>query len=102
MNYLNFITQNLRFLAFGFFLNFFSAIGHTFFVGLFSADIRKTFDLTHGEFGLAFSIATFFAAIFIMLVGHKIDHVDLRHYSLGVCGLIVIACAMMTTALASD
>lgn len=98
MNYLNFITQNLRFLAFGFFLNFFSAIGHTFFVGLFSADIRKTFDLTHGEFGLAFSIATFVAAIFIMLLGHKIDSMDLRHYSLMVCGLITAACALMAAA----
>lgn len=98
MNYLNFISQNLRFLAFGFFLNFFSAIGHTFFVGLFSADIRKTFDLTHGEFGLVFSIATFVAAIFIMLVGHKIDHMDLKHYSLMVCALIVAAGGLMAAA----
>ena len=58
MSYLVFVLGNPRFLAFGFLLTWFSSFGHTFVIALFGADIRAEFGLSHGGFGLVYSLAT--------------------------------------------
>ncbi len=78
MNYFRFIQQNRRFLAFGLLAALFSSFGQTYFIGLFSAEIRAVFTLSHGEFGLTYSLASLAAGVFLIWLGRFIDRLDLR------------------------
>jgi MFS family permease len=95
MDYVRFILENRRFLAFGFLVALFSSFGQTFFISLFSGDIRATFSLTHGEFGYVYAVATLSSGLCLMWLGGKIDRIDLRLYSGLVCGGMVGACFFM-------
>lgn len=53
-----FVKSNFRWLAGGLLLTVFSSFGQTFYISLFSKQIRKTFDLTDGNFGTIYMIAT--------------------------------------------
>ena len=89
-SYLDFVKRNARFLAFGVLLNFASSFGQTFFVALSGAEIRATFDLSHGGFGSLYSLATLASGFTLIFVGRKIDDSDLRRYSTLIClGLIL-------------
>lgn len=98
MNYWQFVAANRRFLAFGFLLTWFASFGHTFFISLFSADIRETFGLTHGSFGAIYTVATVAGAPVLMWLGRKIDHVDLRSYVVLVSVLLIGACFFLAAA----
>jgi MFS family permease len=95
MSILTFFFVNPRFLAFGFFAAFFSSFGQTFFIALSSSDIRSTFNLSHGDFGLIYSSATLASAGLLIWAGRKIDDVDLRYYTAFVCFGLAIACLGM-------
>lgn len=95
MNYLSFIIAQRRFLAFGFALTLFSAFGQTYYIGIFSAEIREAFSLTHGSFGLIYSLATLTSAACLIWAGRMIDHLDLRRYTALVCGGLVIGTLLM-------
>ena len=47
--YLQFIKENLSFLAAGFLLSFISGLGQTYFISIFGAEIRDEFGLTNGD-----------------------------------------------------
>ncbi len=97
MSYFKFIRNNLRFLLFGFLLMFFSSFGQTFFISLFNNEIREFFKLTHGNYGLIYSIATFISGTIIIWAGKLIDTIDLRNFllivSLGLVAGIIILCS---------
>ncbi len=95
MNYLAFIIGNFRFLAFGFILTFFSSFGQTYVISVFNPDIRAYFDLSHGDFGMVFAIATVGSALCLIWFGRMIDRVDLRKYTLAVLGGLAAACLLM-------
>ena len=98
MNYWNFIRRHPRLLAFGFVTATFSAFGQTYFISLFSAEIRQTFDLTHGEFGALFSIATLASAISLIWPGRLIDLIDLRTFTLAVAVAMIASCFFFAVA----
>ncbi len=98
MSYLRFLAAHPRFLGFGFTLAFFSSFGQTFFISLFGDEIRGTFDLTHGEFGLGYSLATLASGLTIIWLGRKLDTVDLRLFSVVLCAGLVAACFTMAIA----
>ena len=98
MNYLRFLAAHPRFLGFGFTLAFFSSFGQTFFISLFGAEIRGTFDLTDGDFGLCYSLATLASGLTIIWLGRKLDTVDLRVFSAVLCAGLVVACFTMAIA----
>ncbi|MEQ8195897.1 MAG: hypothetical protein RIB59_15555, partial [Rhodospirillales bacterium] len=58
MSYLLFILKNARFLGFGVLLTFFGNFGQTYYIALFNEPIRAEFGLSHGDFGLLYSVAT--------------------------------------------
>ena len=60
---LTFLRNNARWIAGGFLLTFFSSFGQTFFIGLSGEELRAKFDLTDGEFGLTYMVATLASAI---------------------------------------
>jgi len=60
---LAFITRNARWIAGGFLLTYFSSFGQTFFISASVAEGQKTFDLSHGQFGMLYMAATLASAI---------------------------------------
>ena len=98
MRYLSFVTDNGRLLSYGLVLACFSGFGHPYFIGLFNADIRATFGLSHGEFGFIYSLATLGNGVAVLWIAGKQDDTDLRLYSALVCAAQVAACFMLAVA----
>jgi len=92
---LSFIIPNRRFLLFGFLLTFASSFGQTYFISLFSAKIRQDFDLSHGDFGTLYAVATLASAVTLIWLGRKVDDHDLRGFALFVTLGLGLACALM-------
>ena len=78
---ISFYIKNFRWLYIVFILTFCSAFGQTFFISLYSAEIRQAFNLSHGEWGLIYSIATLSSAILILFVGGYADKLSARMMS---------------------
>lgn len=95
MTTLEFLRGNLRFLGFGFTLAFFSCFGQTFLVSLFGASLRGEFGLSHGTFGLTYSVATLLGGITLAVVGRQIDRVDLRYFTSIACVALAVACLLV-------
>jgi MFS family permease len=91
-----FIAANRRFLSFGVMMSLFSSFGQTYFIAMFSAEIRGAFGLSHGDFGEIYAYATLASGTTLIWLGRKIDHMDLRLYSALVCVGLVAACLMMS------
>ena len=71
---LAFYRDNARWLIGGFLLTLFSAFGQTFFISIFGAEIRETFELSHGQFGSVYMVATLASALSLPFVGRVVDH----------------------------
>ena len=91
-----FISANRRFLAFGVLMSLFASFGQTYYIAMFSAEIRGVFDLSHGDFGEIYAYATLASGTTLIWLGRKIDHIDLRIYSVAVSAGLVAACLMMS------
>ena len=96
--YRAFAVENRRLLAFGFLAAFCSSFGQTFFISLFSAEIRAEFGLSDGDFGTLYSAATLVSGFSLIWLGRKIDQLDLRLYSALVGIAFVAACLLMASA----
>lgn len=68
-----FLQENGRWLAGGFLLTLFYSFGQTFFIGLFGNELRATFDLTAGEFGGVYMLATLASAATLPWLGRTLD-----------------------------
>jgi len=76
------VKTNFKIIIFGFVFTFFSCIGQSFFIGLFNSNIREELNLTHGEFGTIYGIATLCSSLTLIWLGKKIDDLKLINYSL--------------------
>ena len=72
------LLSDWRLLLFGTLASLASAPGQTLVISLFNADIRAAFNLSHGEFGTAYMMATLASAVVILWSGKLIDRYDLR------------------------
>ena len=93
--YLAFASAHRRFLGFGFALTLFSSFGQTYFLSTFGEPIRAAFDLSAGEWGARYGLATALSAFTLMSVGRRIDDMDLRRWTTGVVLALVGACLLM-------
>ena len=75
-------------LSLGVFLIFSSSIGQTFFISLFSGEIRNEFNLSHGMFGIFYSAATLTSAIVFFWLGKLTDQFNLTLLGLITLGLL--------------
>ncbi len=98
MEYLSFAWKNRRFLAFGLLLTFFSCFGQSYFIAVFNKDIRSAFALSHGDFGLAYAVATVSSAMCLIWIGRMIDKTRLKIFALCVCLGLVASCVLMAAA----
>ena len=85
------VKSNFKIIIFGFVFTFFSSIGQSFFIGLFNSDIRGELNITHGEFGTIYGIATLCSSITLIWIGKKIDDLKLVNYSILVTIFLFIA-----------
>lgn len=95
MNYFSFIGAHYRFLLFGFLMMGLSNFGQTFFIALYSNEIRTMFDLSNAGFGGLYSAATLASALAMVINGRFIDDWPLRRYTLFVLGGLTLGCVAM-------
>lgn len=91
-------ASGVRLIAFGFLLTFLSSFGQTFFIGLFSDDLRDTLQLGDGAFGTVYSTATLVSAFCIFWGGALIDRVSLRTFLSATLILLATGCVLLTRA----
>ncbi|MEM8688309.1 MAG: MFS transporter [Pseudomonadota bacterium] len=98
MNYTEFIYENRRWLGGGFLLTLASCFGQTFFIALFSGELRATFDLSHGELGGLYTGATLASAVVLIWLGKTADWMHIPVLSAIVIGVLAAACLLMASA----
>ena len=74
ISYGSFLLNNYRWLAGGMLLMLCSSFGQTYFISLFSQQIRADFGLTHGDFGQLYMLATLASAATLLWAGKSLDH----------------------------
>lgn len=95
MPFLAFVRDNVRWLAGGFLLTFFSSFGQTFFIALSAGSIRSEFDLSHGAFGSIYMIATLASALTLTQLGKIVDYVSVSKVALIIIPALAVACLGM-------
>ena len=90
------IRSEWKFLLFGFLMTFFSSPGQTFFVSLFSGEIRADLGLSDGQFGGLYSFATLMSAIVMVWSGTLMDRVSLERFSISVVAGLALGCLMIS------
>lgn len=98
LNYIQFVRQHARPLAFGALHSFYSAPGQTFCIGLFVASFSAALDLTPATIGALYLGGTLGSAVTLLLLGHWIDHVRLVHYSAACIVGLAVACFLAASA----
>ena len=71
-----------KIIIFGFIFTFFSSFGQSFFIGLFNSNIRLDLNISHGQFGSIYALATLISSFTLIWIGKKIDDFKLINYSL--------------------
>jgi len=85
------IKQSIKIVIFGFIFTFFSSFGQSFFIGLFNSDIRADLNISHGQFGSIYALATLLSSFTLILVGKKIDDFKLIKFSFFVIFLLFLS-----------
>ncbi len=85
-----------RWLAAGYLLALSSSFGQTFFISLSGADLRRPLDLSHGDFGGLYTVATGGSALIMLWAGSLADRPKLA--PLGAWMLVGRAVACLTLA----
>lgn len=98
MEYLRFLLTNRRFLGYGFLLTFLASFGQTFYISVFGGEIRAAFDLTHGDFGLAYGIGTLSGGVMLIFAGRVVDQFDLRPHTVLISVGLAIGCLTLSYA----
>ena len=91
----NFLTHDPKLLLYGFLIVFFASYGQTFFISLFNLEIRSFYQLSDGEFGFVYAIATLSSSFILISFAKLIDYLDLRIYSLIISAGLFLACSGM-------
>lgn len=86
----------MRWLLGGLILTFFSSFGQTYFIALFSSEIRATFSLSHGEFGGIYMAGTLVSAATLVWLGRVVDIFSVSKVAFWVCIALSLACAAMS------
>ena len=91
-----FIATEWRFLLFGLVMAFWSSLGQTFFISLFSGQIRAALDLSHGDFGTYYALATTASAISLIWLGKLADTMRLEKLALFILGSLCLAAILFS------
>ena len=97
MDFFRFLTGNFRWLSAGIMLTFLSSFGQTYFISIFSGEIRTAFDLSHGAWGGIYTLGTAASAAVMLWSGGLTDRHRTR--ALGAFVLVLLASACLSMAL---
>ncbi|MDC6465136.1 MFS transporter [Pelagibacteraceae bacterium] len=75
------IKQSFKIIIFGFIFTLFSSFGQSFFIGLFNSNIRDDLNISHGQFGTIYALATLISSFTLIWLGKKIDDFKLIYFS---------------------
>ena len=92
--YLRFLLAHPRRLAFGVLATAGSGFGQTYFIGLYNADLRAAFELSHGAFGGLYAAATLASALTLPWVNRLYDRWRL-------CAFILLAAVLLAAGAAT-
>jgi MFS family permease len=92
---LTFVTENARWLATGLLLSLGSSFGQTYFISIFSGEIRLAYGLSDGEWGGIYTVATMSSAFLLIVLGGRADTVPLSRLAIVVAGVFALACILM-------
>ncbi|MGX9355688.1 MFS transporter [Roseobacteraceae bacterium S113] len=95
MHIKDYLRTNGAFLSAGAMLTFLSGFGQTYFISLFSGEIRETFGLSHGEWGWLYMVGTFASAVVMVWAGGLTDVLRVRVLGPVVLGALALACVAM-------
>ena len=98
MSFYVFARDNVRWLAGGLLLTFFSSFGQTFFIGLSAGSIRSDFDLSHGAFGMLYMLATLASALTLSQLGRIVDYLSVSKVTLIIVPLLALSAVGMAYA----
>ena len=98
MGYFRFLLSNPLFLSFGFGLNVFLALGQTFYISLYNAEIRSALSLSHGELAGIYGTATIVGSVCVLVLGRLLDRIDLRLFTGATTIAVAIGCWMFAQA----
>ena len=90
------IRSEWRFLLFGFLMTFWSSPGQTYFISLFSGEIRSSMSLSDGQFGGIYSIATLLSAAVMVWSGSLVDRISLGKFSIAVVLGLALGCVLLS------
>lgn len=93
-----FLRENARWLGAGALLTFFSSFGQTFFISIYSEQIRLEFTLSHSAWGSIYAIATTASAVVMIWAGTLTDVFRVRVLGPLVLALLAVACLSMAVA----
>jgi len=79
---------SIKIIIFGFIFTFFSSFGQSFFIGLFNSNIRADLNISHGQFGTIYALATLISSFSLIWIGKKIDDFKLINFSFFVIFLL--------------
>ncbi|MEM7646063.1 MAG: MFS transporter, partial [Pseudomonadota bacterium] len=97
MGYLKLLISHKRTIGFGFLNSFFSGLGQTHFISVFSPFIMAQYALNHSQYGSLYSLITLLSGFTIIFLGPLIDRYDLRYFCLFIAaGLVLSELAMMS------
>ena len=88
---LDFARVEWRFLLFGMAMAFCSSLGQTYFISLFSAEIRSELALSHAAFGTYYAIATTASAVTLIWLGKLADSMRVERLALFVIGCLCVS-----------
>ena len=88
----HFILHDPKLLIYGFLIIFFASYGQTFFIALFNEDIKDLYNLSDGQFGMIYALATTFSSLLLINFAKLIDFIDLRIYSFLVTLGLLLPC----------
>ncbi len=94
---MGFLRDNAPFLTAGALLSFSSSYGQTFFIAIFGASVMAALDLSAGDWGLIYGIATTVSAVVMVQAGALTDRFRVRHLAIGVMVLMAAACLLMAS-----
>lgn len=69
-------------LGLGFLLTFASCVGQTYFISMFSGEIRADLGLSHGSFGTIYTLATLASGFLLLWLGKAADRIDIPTLSI--------------------
>ncbi len=91
-----FVLTEWRFLLFGLLMAFWSSLGQTFFISLFSGQIRAALYLSHGDFGTYYALATTASAISLIWLGKLADMMRLEKLAVFILGSLCVAAILFS------